>query len=234
MNFEVVIDTLDELKVTNNYNIKRVELCTALELGGLTPNLGLIQEVVSKSKAEVHIMIRPRAGGFVYNNEEIEVMKKDIISASNLNCKGVVFGLLTEKNDLDLIKTKQLVSFSKDLGLETTFHRAIDFTNNINESVEWLIEIGLNRILTSGGETDVDKGLTNIKKIFCTYGDLITIMPGGGVNVNNAKFLINNGIRDIHFNIKKIKNKSDIGMGVEYIIDEEKIQNITSIKKIIN
>lgn len=232
MNFEVVIETLEELKVTNNYQIKRVELCSALDLGGLTPNLGLIEEVVDQSKAEVHLMIRPRAGDFVYNSDEVQVMKKDIISARNLNCKGVVFGLLNKENELDIKKINPLVQFSKDLGLEITFHRAIDFSKNINKSIEILIECGIDRILTSGGKADVDKGINEIKKIFTTYGEIIKIMPGGGINFQNAKSLIDFGITDIHFNIRKITNQSNLMMGLKHPIDEEKIENITSIRKV--
>jgi copper homeostasis protein len=230
MNFEVVIDTIEELEVTNCYNIKRVELCSALELGGLTPNLGLIDEVVNKSKSEVHVMIRPRPGGFIYSDDEIVIMKKDIVSVSNLNCKGVVFGLLNQENDLDLKNIKHLVMYSKDLGLETTFHRAIDLTNNINESIELLIEYGIDRFLTSGGEINVEMGKFNINRIFNAYGEKITIMPAGGVNEYNAKYFIKYGLKDIHFNIKKFVEKSNNNMGQEYTIDEEKIRNITSLK----
>lgn len=231
MNFEVVIESLEELEVTNRYNIKRIELCLALDLGGLTPNIGLIESIVDKSNSEVHLMIRPRGGGFIYNLNELEIMKKDILIASKFKCKGVVFGALTNEKEIDIYKTTHLASYSKDLGLETTFHRAVDFTNNIFQSVEIIYKCGVSRILTSGGGVNVDEGIENIKKIFNQYDDIINIMPGGGINFSNAQKLINHRVKNMHFNIRTPKKaQSNIQMGIEYEVDEEKIRKITGIK----
>lgn len=230
MNFEVVLENLEEANLVNQYNVKRVELCSGLDLGGLTPSHGIIESVVEYSKAEVHLMIRPRGGSFVYNENEINVMLKDILIAQKTNCKGVVFGILNEKHEVNIDKTRRLTHYAKDLGLQVTFHRAIDFTHNYYKSVETLINCQVSRILTSGGASNVDLGKEELVKFFHQFRNEIEIMPGGGVSNINASYFINNGFQDLHFNIRKQKvNSSDSSMGIEYVVDEEKILGITAL-----
>jgi copper homeostasis protein len=230
MNFEVVLENIEEVSVVNQYNIKRVELCTGLDLGGLTPSYGVIESIVDNSKAEVHLMIRPRGGGFVYNDDEIKVMLKDILIAQKTNCKGVVFGILNELQEVNFERTKYLTHYAKELGLQVTFHRAIDFTKNYYKSIEILINCQVSRILTSGGSLNVDLGKEELVKVFHQFKNEIEIMPGGGISKTNASYFIKQGIKDLHFNIRKPKmNDYDSSMGIEYMVDEEKILGIMSI-----
>lgn len=231
MVFEVVLENNDEILIAQQYGAKRVELCSALDLGGVTPSAAMIKSAVEISDCEVHIMIRPRSGGFIYTSDEIEIMKNDISFCKEAGCDGVVFGLATTNKKIDIPNTKRLTDFAKSLGLEVTFHRAIDFTENINQSVESLIDLGITRILTSGGKTNVDEGVEEIKKLHLLYGDKIQIMAGGGVNIANAAELINFGLQNIHFNIRKESAfQSNLLMGKEYEIDEQKIQKITALR----
>lgn len=232
MVFEVVLESNEEIRIAQKYGAKRVELCAALDLGGVTPSAAMIKSAVAISNCEVHAMIRPRSGGFIYTSDEIEIMKNDIVFCKETGCAGVVFGLVTADKQIDFTNTKMLTDFSKSLGLEVTFHRAIDFTGNIHQSVQTLIEIGVTRILTSGGKPSVDEGVEYIKKLHSLYGNKIQIMAGGGVNVSNASKLIDFGLQNIHFNIRKESSfQSNLLMGKEYGIDENKIQKIVALHK---
>lgn len=230
MVFEVVLENIEEVMIAEKYGAKRVELCSALDLGGVTPSQAIIESCVSNTNCEVHVMIRPRSGGFIYNNNEIAIMKKDILLCQKVGCKGVVFGVVSEDKNIDIYKTNVLVDYSNTLGLEVTFHRAVDFTDNIFKSVEQLIQLNTTRILTSGTGKTVNEGIETIKQLYNSYQNQIQIMAGGGVNVVNSKALFAIGLDAIHFNIRKEKIiQSNTLMGLEYEIDEEKIKKINSL-----
>lgn len=226
MVFEVVLENLEEIALAQKYGVKRVELCSALDLGGVTPSHAIIAASVAQTTCEVHVMIRPRSGGFIYSDSEIQVMKNDIATAKNLGCSGVVFGLLSDK-EIDTFNTQLLTDFSKSLSLEVTFHRAVDFTENIFKSVESIVNIGVNRILTSGGSKTVDGGIATIKKLHDIFSPQIQIMAGGGVNTSNIADLLETNIDAIHFNVRKESaSQSNKLMGLEYELDEKKIESI--------
>ena len=126
MIFEFCIDSIDGAIAAQQFGVKRVELCSALNVGGLTPSYGLIQQC-AQYQAEVHVMIRHIEGGFVYSKKDILIMVQDIKMAKQAGAKGVVFGCLTPDNKLDFESNINLIETAKDLNLEVTFHRAFDF-----------------------------------------------------------------------------------------------------------
>ena len=129
MNFEICTDSVEGAVAAGKFGAKRIELCSALSVGGLTPSYGLIKQCVEKSTVEVHVIVRHKEGDFNYNDEDVELMKIDIEASKKAGAHGVVFGILDENNEIS-IKNKELVIFSKSLGLEVTFHRAFDFVPN--------------------------------------------------------------------------------------------------------
>ena len=228
MTFEICGDCLDAVLLAQKYKIKRVELCAALSVGGLTPSLGLIQECCAVEEVEIHVMIRHREGGFVYTPKEIEIMETDIISAAEAGAKGVVFGCLTAQNEVDLKQNKLLCKLAMSLGLETTFHRAFDFCKDYSKSLEELITIDFDRILTSGMEKDAESGISKLREI-CTQADgRIQIMAGGGVNEKNAGLIALSGADALHFSIHHKSTEDNLtGMGTESRMNEEKLRAIT-------
>jgi copper homeostasis protein len=135
MNFEICTDSVAGAIAAEKYRAKRIELCAALFVGGLTPSIGLIQQCVAKSIVEVHVMIRHKEGNFQYSKEDVDVMAIDIEAAKNAGAHGVVFGILSANNEVSKLN-KELVVLSKSLGLEVTFHRAFDFVLNYNTAIE--------------------------------------------------------------------------------------------------
>ena len=230
MDFEVVLENIEEALLAQQFGVKRVELCAGLDLGGLTPSQGAIETFTSTLNCETHVMIRPRAGGFIYDRHEIDLMQKDISLAAKAGCHGVVFGLVNDKRQIAVNEAAFLNGHAKSLGLETTFHRAIDFTEDIFQSIEQVAEIGFTRILTSGGHNTVDLGLESLQNIYQAYKGQIQLMAGGGIHFGNAKTLIASGIDAIHFNVRKAKAvQSNPLMGTEYELDHAKIREITGI-----
>ena len=227
MTFEFCIDSFEGALAAQKYGAKRVELCSALDVGGLTPGFGLIQQCATVEGIEVHTMVRPIAGNFVYSATDIEVMKHDIAGAKRAGATGVVFGCLTVNNELDVKATQQLTEFAKSLQLEVTFHRAIDFCNNPIDCLRQLMEMRVDRILTSGGKEKAIDGITTITEMVKLANNQIQIMAGSGVNESNAKQLAETGIDALHFTIHKSNNANEkLGMGSRNEIDEEKILNI--------
>jgi copper homeostasis protein len=226
MIFEVCTDSLDGALAAGKFGAKRIELCAALSVGGLTPNYGLIQACIEKSSVEVHVIIRPREGDFNYNLQEIEIMKKDIEVAKNAGATGVVFGVLNEKNEISKAN-KDLFDFSKSFALEVTFHRAFDFVPDYHTAIEKIIEYGFDRLLTSGLEQTAIEGFSVIKELQVTYGDKIQIMAGSGITAANVLKLAEAGIENFHFTARKsIPSKDSFSMGKNFVVDEDKIQNI--------
>ena len=229
MNFEICTDSVEGAIVAGEFGAKRIELCSALSVGGLTPNYGLIQQCVEKSFVEVHVMIRHKVGGFCYSDKDVELMKIDIIAAKNAGASGVVFGILTTDNKVSLFN-KELVCFSKELGLEVTFHRAFDFITNYKTAIKTIIEYEFDRLLTSGLQETAIKGISVIKELQENYGSDIQIMAGSGVNSSNAIALAATGIKNLHFTSHKSKGGStNLSMGELMVIDKAKITSIMKL-----
>jgi copper homeostasis protein len=228
MNFEICTDTVEGIIAAEKYGIQRIELCSALSVGGLTPSTALIQKCCEKSNVEVHVMIRHREGGFIYTMDDIDLMKIDIKIAKNAGAHGVVFGVLNTANEVSVLN-KELVVFAKTMGLEVTFHRAFDLVKDYSEAIEELISYGFDRLLTSGLQPSAEQGLPVITYLQEKYGKKIQIMAGAGISATNAKLIASSGIENLHFTARKSERSSvKLSMGEFMIVDEEKIENIVN------
>jgi copper homeostasis protein len=184
---EVCVDSADGLAAAFEGGADRIELCSALELGGLTPSYGLMK-LAAKVPLPVHCMIRPRGGGFCYGEADIAQMLLDIDMARDLGLSGVVFGALTDDGELDSEFLDRLVRHAE--GLDLTLHRAFDCCGpDVDRAIDTAIDLGFDRILTSGGEKTALEGLPALMRIFAKAGNRITIMPGSGINAGNISQL---------------------------------------------
>jgi len=229
IDIEICAESFETAITASKFGAKRIELCANLNEGGTTPSFGIIQKCASLKTVEVHVMIRPRSGNFIYNNDELNIMARDIVAAAIAGAKGVVFGCLTNENKLDIPSTLFLVEAALKQKLKITFHRAIDFIQDYEKAIEDLIHIGVNRILTSGGKNSAFEGIEQLKKMVGLSNNRIEIMAGAGVNSSNASQLLKTGIHALHFTTrKKATSNSNLNMGSKFEVDEEKIQEILS------
>ena len=157
----------------------RIELCDNPGDGGTTPSYGFIKAARKHLSIELYPIIRPRGGDFLYSNEEFEIMKTDVLVCKELGCDGVVIGILTEEGNIDKERCKVLVELAYPMGV--TFHRAFDRVNNMQQALEDVIEIGCERILTSGLFPTAMEGIDNLKTLIEQADERIIIMPGSGV-----------------------------------------------------
>jgi len=199
MIFEICTDSFETALLAQKHQVKRVELCSALSVGGLTPSLVLTEKCTQLENIETHVMIRVREGDFCYSDFEIELMKGEIERMAQAGVNGVVFGCLDSDNNLNIKQITLLIETAKKFNLETTFHRAFDFANAPTNTLEQLIELGLDRILTSGQKPTAIEGIGLIQKMVKQAGKRIQIMAGSGVNSINAIVLANTGIDALHF-----------------------------------
>lgn len=179
----------------------RIELCSALSEGGMTPSYGLIKQCRKAFDVALFPIIRPRAGDFLYTDEEFELMKHDVLLAKQSDCEGVVIGFLKRDGDIDLERTAALIEFSYPL--EVTFHRAFDRCKDPFKALEELIEIGCQRILTSGQKQTAPEGIDLIAELIKKADDRIIIMPGSGVRKDNIKMIADKtGAVEFHSSVK--------------------------------
>jgi len=190
----------------------RVELCSGLELGGITPSKGLLEEAVGLNLIDVHCLIRPRAGHFFYSAEEKKIIEKDIQTALEIGCKGVVIGGLTADFQLDLSALKYWKQLAGDMYL--TFHRAFDVVVNPVEALQQLIALGFDCVLSSGQQEKAMEGFEKLESWNSQFGREILIMPGSGINGSNCERFGFAGFNAIHFSGAAPKPKLKVPAGV--------------------
>ena len=229
MIFEICTDSVEGAISAEKYGAKRIELCAALSVGGLTPNYGLVKTCTDKSSVEVHTMIRHKEGGFNYNSADVDLMKIDIRTMKKAGARGVVFGILSDDNTVSELN-RELVRLSKSLGLEVTFHRAFDFISDYKKAIKGLIDMKFDRLLTSGLKPSVVDGLDVISYLQENHGSKIQIMAGSGVNAQNALEIAKTGIQNLHFTARKsLNNPTNLSMGELMVVDKNKMIDIISL-----
>lgn len=199
---EVCTGSVESVIAARDGGAARFELCSALEVGGITPSVGLMRLTREVKDIAMHVLIRPRGGDFLYNEAEIQCMEQDIIAARDCGADGVVIGALTADGNIDKTTCSRLVKAAQ--GMNITFHRAFDMCCDPFRALEEIIELGCNRILTSGLAATAEAGIPLIKRLVTTADGRIMIMPGCGVNATNAaRILQETGATEIHASARK-------------------------------
>jgi copper homeostasis protein len=188
MIYEICVDSVAGVRAAQAAGAQRVELCADLLEGGITPSLGVIRQARKVPGIDLNVMIRPRGGDFLFNEDEFATMRADIETSKVEGANGVVIGLLTAAGEIDIGRTRELVALARPLSV--TFHRAFDVAAEPFGALETLIELGVDRVLTSGQEATVLEGLPLIVEFMKRAGDRIVIMPGGGITARNIERIV--------------------------------------------
>lgn len=196
MKLEICANSYISAKNAQDAGAHRIELCEELSVGGITPNHDLIKKVLEEFNIPVFVLIRPRSGNFVYSDSEFNTMKQDIKLCKSLGCAGVVAGVLKEDKSIDIKRTKELIDLAKPL--EFTFHRAFDEVSDPIQALNQLIEIKVERVLTSGQKDKAEEGLELLKELEHIAKDKVIIMPGAGINDSNVILFKQSGFKEIH------------------------------------
>jgi len=185
---EICCGSIDDAIEAEKGGAERVELCSALFLGGLTPSLGTIQEAKRQLKIPIMVMVRPRGGGFAYSETEMASMERDTEAAVENAADGVVFGILQSGGKVDIPRCRRIRQLIGER--QAVFHRAFDVTPDPFEALEQLVDLGITRVLTSGQKDSVPEGVELIKKLIERARGRIEILPGGGIQAWNMKEMI--------------------------------------------
>ncbi|XP_058507454.1 copper homeostasis protein cutC homolog [Solea solea] len=241
---EVCVDSVESAINAEIGGAGRLELCSSLLEGGLTPSIGLLQVVKQSVKIPVYVMIRPRGGDFLYSDQDVDVMRKDIELMRSHGADGLVLGALTEDGRVDSEICMELLAAARPLPV--TFHRAFDVVHDPTTALETLVSLGFERVLTSGCDSSALEGLPLIKRIIDQAKDRIVIMPGGGITERNLqRILEGSGAQEFHCSARcsrdsamKFRNTcvmmgtvlSTSGYGLT-VADVSKVRNLNAIAK---
>jgi copper homeostasis protein len=201
MILEICIASVDDAIAARDGGADRIELNAGLALGGLTPSSGMIREVRQAVDLPLVVMIRSRAGGFCYSQREFAVMQRDVDAALELGADGIVFGILRDDSTIDLERCRQLVE--QAAGREAVFHRAFDFVPDAHAALRQLTDLGIRRVMTSGGQATALAGAERIASLVQQAAGKIEILPAGKINAANAAELIGRtGCRQVHASLR--------------------------------
>lgn len=202
---EVVVYNIDSALRAQEGGADRIELCDNPAEGGTTPSFGVIEQVRQNISMDVFVMLRPRGGDFCYSNYEFHTMKRDLSQCQRLSVDGLVFGILTEDGRIDKRRCKELIAKARPL--KVTCHRAFDMTRDPFEALEDCIEVGFDRILTSGQRPKAIEGAELIAKLVKKADGRIAIMAGSGVNENTVSEIVKTtAVNEIHFSATAFKD----------------------------
>ncbi|MEH6536276.1 MAG: copper homeostasis protein CutC [Psychroserpens sp.] len=202
MKLEICANSYQSAKNAKDAGAHRIELCSELSIGGITPSYGLIKQVAHELAIETFVLIRPRSGDFCYTEQEFEVMKNDIQICKKLGCQGIVSGVLNPDNTIDIERTRELIELSRPLSF--TFHRAFDLVPNPENALKRLIKLGVDKILTSGQQPKAISGLDTLKALKRQAQNRITILVGSGVSSKNVKTFKDAGFDEIHASASEV------------------------------
>ncbi|MCA9236500.1 MAG: copper homeostasis protein CutC [Planctomycetales bacterium] len=194
---EVCVGSMQDIRAAVEAGADRVELCGGLELGGVTPSAGLVELAVEAGLAPVVVMVRPRAGGFRYDRDEFDAMLRDVTRFVALGAAGVVFGVLDAHGEVDVPRCRELVAAAGTR--DTVFHRASDFVADCRRGLDAVIEAGVTRVLTSGGQPNAAAGCGVLQTLIEHAQGRIEILPGGGIHAGNvARIVQQTRCRGVH------------------------------------
>ena len=194
---EVCVGSIADIENAVAAGADRVELCGALELGGLTPSIGLLELALQVAKVPVVVMLRPRAGRFRYDDYEFRTMLRDLERVLNAGAAGIVFGILDEQGRVDAPRCRELIRLAG--GATTVFHRAFDFIADQRAALEALSELGITRVLTSGGQPNTAEGAAALRGLINHSAGRIEIMPGGAIRAGNVLEIVRaTGCNQVH------------------------------------
>ena len=235
---EVCCDSLDSVLSAVRGGASRIELCSALTEGGLTPSVGMVREALRISSVPINVLIRPRGGDFLYSPAEWQAMQEDVATMRDLGVHGVVIGGLLADGRIDEEHTAQLVEQAGSLSV--TFHRALDMSSDPEAGIASLCEMGVHRLLTSGMAATALEGVARILQWQQQFGERLILMPGCGVNSKNvAEIVRRTGATEVHASAKQLVQSSmlfrrdDVKMGsanrdefARYVTDEAEVRKI--------
>ncbi len=238
---EVCAGDIDSVIAAAKGGADRVELCSALVEGGVTPSIGFIRQALKVKGVKVHVLIRPRGGDFLYTEEEVNLMVDDIKACREAGVHGVVIGALTSDGNIDMVACQKLVE-AAGTDINITFHRAFDLCANPIAALDQIIALGCNRLLTSGQAASAAEGLTMLSELVKYADGRLTILAGGGVSAENAgKIIAESGTNEVHASArstvgsKMTYRKAGVSMGApdsdEYarkVTDYEIVRNIVT------
>lgn len=205
---EICVDSFESTENAIEGGATRLEICSALSEGGLTPTPGFIRKVKSLASIPIYAMLRARSGNFVYRKEEMEIMLEDLEILKDCGANGFVFGALTSSNEIDVESCKRILFAARPFPV--TFHRAFDEVKDPSKSLEILIDLGFERVLTSGQKDIAEEGLELIKELIQQARNRIIVMPGSGIAGKNIlKIKLASNAKEFHASAKKKVVTSD-------------------------
>jgi copper homeostasis protein len=237
---EICIDAVDSALAAQNGGAQRVELCSNLLEGGVTPSAGLVTIVRKKISIGLQVIVRPRGGDFCYNEDEFDTMKQDIVTAKSCGADGIAVGLLNLDGTVDIPRTTELVELSNPLPV--TFHRAFDVSTDLSKSLEDVITTGAKRILTSGGEPSALKGAESLAKLVRQSAGRIIILAAGSIKGSNAREIVEKtGVQEVHAGLRTVisgrmkQSNKNISPGVSGMDESQRFvvleENVKKLKQ---
>jgi copper homeostasis protein len=196
---EVCANSIESALAGQSGGAVRIELCDNLAEGGVTPSLETIRQAREALNIQLYVIIRPRGGNFVYDEAEFETMKQNIRLCGEVGCDGVVIGMLTPQGEVDIPRCAELVRLARTFSMSVTFHRAFDCCRDQFQSLDDIIRLGCDRILTSGGKNSAPEGAPVIRQLIEQAAGRVRIMPGAGITMDTIAELVRiTGLKEFH------------------------------------
>jgi len=232
--FELCAESLSAARAAQAGGADRIELCVNLAVNGLTPTLEMMQAAISECSIPIHVLIRPRAGDFVYTEAEFKQMCEEVTAARQSGAAGIVTGVLLLDGRVDVARTAELVVLARPM--QVTFHKAMDAARDLSEALEAVIATGADCVLTSGGAADAEAGAPRIAALHRQANGRIAIMAGGGLRLDNLlKILECAEVNMLHGSLLRRRAEADTGRAndLDASESEELAQDIREVVKLM-
>ncbi len=231
MLLEICIDCIESALVAEQGGAHRIEICSSLSSGGTTPSLGLVHQCVQRCQIPCMEMIRPHDGGFVYSDDDIRSMLHDIDAVKELGVQGVVLGALTRDGDVDVPAMQRLIQASRPL--QITFHRAFDIARDPLQSLDTIIGLGVDRLLTSGQRATAEEGMQRIKQLVDRADNRLTVMAGAGINGSNVRRILEaTQVREVHASASVPRNP-EFATGEVRFGNRSRVTSVQRVRELI-